>query len=208
MKRYLLSLLAAFSFAAHAAAPAAAPDEVVKTTTATLQKLIADNHVKYKADLPAFYKVVDDIIVPHFDVPYIGKLVLARNWKAADENQRTRFQVAFKNMLIRAYSNALLDNYDTVDVQWQPLRMTADTQDVTVNSTLNRKAGAPIHIGFLMHPVDSDWKIYDITIENVSLISNFRAQFAAEIKKTSLDDVIKRMESGDLAAPATAPAKS
>ena len=198
MKRTLLALLAAFSISAHAAAPA--PDELVKTTTATLQKDIGANHVKYKANLPAFYKVVDDIIVPHFDVPYIGKLVLARNWKTASEEQRTHFQVAFKNMLIRAYANALLDNYDTVDVQWQPLRMTPETTDVTVNSTLNRKVGQPIHIGFLMHTVESDWKIYDITIENVSLISNFRAQFASEIKKTSLDDVIKRMETGEMAA--------
>jgi phospholipid transport system substrate-binding protein len=202
MKRTLLALLAAFTITAQAAAPA--PDELVKTTTATLQKDIGENHVKYKANLPAFYKVVDDIIVPHFDVPYIGKLVLARNWKEASADQRTRFQLAFKNMLIRAYANALLDNYDTVNVQWQPLRMTAETDDVSVNSTLARKAGEPIHISFKMHLAEAAWKIYDITIENVSLISNFRAQFAAEIKKTSLDDVIKRMESGDLAAPVPA----
>ncbi|HVT36462.1 MAG TPA: ABC transporter substrate-binding protein [Nevskiaceae bacterium] len=198
MKTLLAVLLSLLAVTAQAAAPA--PDAIVKNATEDLRKQISANHDQYKANLPAFYKVVDDKVVPHFDVPYIGKLVLARNWKTASDDQRTRFQTAFKDMLIKAYANALLDNYDAVDVAWAPLRMTADTTDVTVNSTLNRKAGPPIHISFLMHEADGDWKIYDVLIENVSLVSNFRAQFTSEIKKTSLDDVIKRMESGELAA--------
>lgn len=179
------------------AAPAEAPDAVVKGTTEELQKLIAANHVRYKADLKAFYAVVDKIVVPHFDQRYIAQLVLARNWKTASEDQRTRFQTAFKNMLIRSYANSLLDNYDTVKAEWQPLRMAADATDVTVNSKLLRQQGAPIAVGFQMHLTENQWRIYDILIENLSLVSNFRAQFAAEIKKTSLDAVITRMESGE-----------
>lgn len=207
MKKIVLTLVGAlFSVSAYAA-PAVAPDEVVKGTTDKLQKLIADNHAKYRADLPAFYKVVDDTLVPHFDVRYIGQLVLARNWKTASEDQRTRFQIAFKNMLIRAYSNSMLDNYDSVKAEWQPLRMAADTTDVTVNSKILRKEGSPIAISFLMHVADGQWRIYDILVENISLVSNFRAQFAAEIKKSGLDAVIARMESGEFVAPRKATAQ-
>ena len=91
MKKILLALaLLGASSLVSAAAPAVAPDVVVKGTTEQLQKLIADNHVKYKADLKAFYKVVDEIVVPHFDQRYIAQLVLARNWKTASEDQRAR----------------------------------------------------------------------------------------------------------------------
>lgn len=197
MNKLLIAFVTAFFTAAVHAAPAVAPDDVVKGTTDKLQKLIAENHVKYKADLNGFYKVVDDTLVPHFDVKYIGQLVLARNWKTATEEQRTRFQIAFKNMLIRSYANAMLENYDSVKAEWKPVRMAPDATEVTVNSNVLRKNGPPIPIGFVMHIADNEWKIYDITVESISLVSNFRAQFAAEIKNAGLDDVIKRMESGE-----------
>ena len=100
-------------------------------------------------------------------------------------------------MLMRSYANSMLENYDSVKAEWQPLRMAADATDVTVNSKLLRQQGSPIAVGFQMHIAGGEWRIYDILIENLSLISNFRAQFAAEIKKTGLDAVIARMESGE-----------
>ena len=198
MKNILLALaLLGATTLASAAAPTVAPDAVVKGTTEKLQKLIAENHVKYKADLKTFYKVVDEIVVPHFDQRYIAQLVLARSWKTASEDQRLRFQTAFKNMLMRSYANSMLENYDSVKADWLPLRMAANATDVTVNSKLLRKQGTPIAVGFQMHIAGGEWRIYDILIENLSLISNFRAQFAAEIKKSGIDAVIARMESGE-----------
>lgn len=201
MKKFLfLSLLLAGMGVAHAATKA--PDEVVKEGTRKLQTLIAQNHAKYKADLPGFYKVVDDTVVPYFDVPFIARSVLARNWKAASEAQRLRFQEAFKNMLIRSYANALLENYDSVEAEWKPMRLAPEADDVIVNSTLIRASGKPpVGIGFALHKLGEEWKVYDITIENISLVTNFRGQFNAEIKKSSLDDVIARMEGGAQVAP-------
>ncbi|HEX4896650.1 MAG TPA: ABC transporter substrate-binding protein [Solimonas sp.] len=185
-----------------AQAAAKAPDEVVKEGTRKLQTLIAQNHTKYKADLPGFYKVVDDTVVPYFDVPFIARSVLARNWKTASEAQRTRFQEAFKNMLIRSYANALLENYDSVEAEWKPMRLAPDADDVIVNSSLIRGNGKPpVGIGFALHKIGEEWKVYDITIENISLVTNFRGQFNAEIKKTGLEAVIARMESGGQIAP-------
>ncbi|HUP91579.1 MAG TPA: ABC transporter substrate-binding protein [Solimonas sp.] len=176
------------------------PDVVVKTNTDKLQKLINDNHVKYQADLPAFYKVVDEVIVPHFDVPFIARSVLGKNWRGASEAQRQRFSEAFKNMLIRSYANALLQYADSVKADFKPLRMTAGADDVTVNSSLLRDGKPPVAIGFSMHTADSKWKIYDITVENISLVTNFRGQFNSEIKKSDLESLIARMESGELSA--------
>lgn len=209
MKNLWIALLslALFSTQAQAAEPTQ-PDAVMQKATGELQDLLKKNHEKYKADANLFYKVVDDVVVPHFDTHYIAQLVLARNWKNASDDQRKHFEAAFKNMLIRSYANALLEYHDSVKVEWKPLHMTPDISDVTVNSNLLRPGKQPIPVGFAMHLTDNQWKIYDIVVENISLVSNFRSQVGSEIKRTSLDDVISRMESGVYNRKPAAAAKS
>lgn len=205
MKRIFLTFISAALFAASAQAAAPRPpDQVVQEATTTLQQTLHENHNKYAADSKLFYKVVNDLVVPHFDVRYIAQLVLARNWKSATADQRTRFQNAFRDMLIRSYANALLEYHDSVKADWKPLHMAPDATDVVVNSNLLREGKQPVPIGFAMRLTDNDWKIYDITIENISLITSFRGQFVSEIKKNGLDAVITRMETGAYAPKATA----
>lgn len=196
MKKFMLMLSLLFAVAGGAHAAAQTPDGVVKEGTDKLQTLISQNHAKYKADLPGFYKVVDGIAVEYFDVPFIAKTVLARNYKAATPDQRKRFQEAFKNMLIRSYADAMLENYDSVKVEWKPVRMADGATDATVNTSLLRNGKPPVGIGFSMRLVSDDWKIADITIENLSLVQNFRGQFASELKKNDLNSLITRMEGG------------
>jgi phospholipid transport system substrate-binding protein len=202
ISKIILSLSTALIAVSAQAADIKAPDQVAQEATAQIQQLLHDNHAKYKADTKLYYKTVNDVAVPHFDVPYIGRLVLGRNAKTATDDQRTRFQNAFKDMLIRSYATALLDNYETVKLSWQPLRSTAGATDVTVNVSLLRDGKQPVPVGFVMHLVGSDWKIYDITVENISVVLNFRTQINAEIQKNGLDSVITRMESGEYSTKA------
>ena len=195
----------AFSFRVQAAPPPAAPDDTLKAAVNQLQELLQKNHDQYQADKNSFYKAVNDAVVPIFDVPYISQLVLARNWRTATPDQRSRFQAAFKDMLIRSYANALLEYYSSVKVDWQPVHMDAGATDATVNSRLLRDGKQPIAIGFSVHLVNDAWRIYDISIENISLVTNFRAQFNSELKKTSLDDMIKRMENGEYSTRSSDP---
>jgi phospholipid transport system substrate-binding protein len=151
---------------------------------------------------------MNDVLVPHFDVNYIAKYVLGLNYRAATADQRTRFASAFKDMLIRSYSDSLLDNYDSVKVDWQTPRLADGATDALVNSIVTQKNGQRTNIGFRVHVIDNDWKVWDIVVENISLATNFKTQINAEIKKTSLDDVIIRMEKGEtLAPPSTSGAK-
>jgi phospholipid transport system substrate-binding protein len=203
MKKMILTFLGAalIAVSAQAAAPKP-PDQVVQEATAQLQDLLHKNADKYRADTKAYYKVVNDVVVPHFDVRYIAQLVMGRNWKTANEQQRTRFQNAFKDMLIRSYANALLEYHDSVKADWKPLRLAPGATDATVNSNLVRQGKQSIPIGFSMRLANGEWKIYDITIENISLVINFRGQINDEIKKNGVDNVITRMESGEYAAKA------
>lgn len=192
---FLCAALLAVQAQANAPKP---PDQVIQDATSNLQNLLREHHDEYKANNALFQKVVNDAVVPHFDLPQIAQLVLGRNWRNATPDQRTRFQNAFKNMLINAYASALLEYYDSVTVEWKPLRMPPNATDVTVNSLLKRPGKQPVAIGFAMSLVDNDWKIYDITILDVSLVTSYRDQFGAEIKKNGLENTIQGIESGKL----------
>lgn len=192
--------LVAVSAASAATVP---PDEVVRTTTERLQKEIAARTQEFKVDPNKLYAFVDELIVPKFDTKYIAQLILARHWKAASADQRTRFQAAFKDMLVHSYANALVEYHTSVRAEWQPLRMARDATDVTVQSRLMRDGKPPLPIGFAMRLKDGEWKVYDIVIENLSLVTSFRSQINSEIKRTSLDALIQRLESGQQVEPAT-----
>ena len=178
------------------------PDEVVKTTTERLQKEIAAREKEFKSDPGKLYAFVEEIIVPKFDTKYIAQLILARHWKGASDDQRKRFQLAFKDMLVHSYANALVEYHTSVKAEWMPLRMAPDATDVTVQSRLVRGNGKPpLPIGFAMRLKDGEWKVYDIVIENLSLVTSFRSQINSENKRTSLDALIQRLESGQKLEP-------
>jgi len=198
---FLAGLIGALCIGA-AVANVTPPDEVVKGTTASLQKVIGERQNEFRADPNKLYAVMEQMVVPRFDLKYITQLILARNWKGASEDQRARFQVAFKNMLMRSYADALLEYHNAVKTEWQPLRMADGATTATVHSKLLRQDGPPLPLGFAMRLKDGEWKVYDIIIENLSLVTNFRSQVNSEIKKQGLDGLIQRLERGEsLAAP-------
>lgn len=201
MRSTFLAFALAVSSAAHAAAPVA-PDVVIKDATGKLQNEIGVREKEFRADQKKLYAYVDEVIVPHFDTRYIAQLILARNWKGANDNQRGRFEVAFKDMLVHTYADALVEYHNSVKAEWQPLRMAPGATDVTVQSKLVRESGKPpLPIGFAMRLKDNEWKVYDIVIENLSLVTSFRSQISSEIKRSDLETVIKKLESGQTIAP-------
>ena len=196
-RRFLLLVAAALTTLAvgtASAAPAQPADVTIRTATEEFQGLIKANHAKYRADMGSFYNVVEEKVVPHFDTRGIAQLVLGKNWKAATPEQRTRFEAAFKNSLIRTYARAMLDYHDSVKAEWAPLRAEAGADDVTINAKILRNNAPPIPLSFSAHVVGDAWKIYDIAVENISLITNFRSQLNVDIKANGLDAVIKKFE--------------
>lgn len=194
---FAFSLLALTVGAAQAASNT--PEQALRSTVEQLQTLIEKNHKQYKAHPETFYKIVNKIVVPRFDVPYIGQLVLARYWRQATAAQRKAFQDAFKNMLIRSYANALLDNANSTKVIWEPTRNDPNAKRATVRTVLQKDTGPKYPIDFAVHKVDGQWKIYDITVNGISLVLNFRSQITSDVKRSGLDTVIKRMQSGQVA---------
>jgi phospholipid transport system substrate-binding protein len=208
MRTFWAACVASLAVSLAAIAAPVPPDEVVKATTAQLQTEISKREKEFRADKRKLYAFVDQVIVPKFDSRYIAQLILARHWKSASEDQRKRFETAFKNMLVNSYADALVEYHNDVKAEWQPLRMAPDAKDVTVQSRLIRNSGKPpVPIGFAMRLKDNEWKVYDIIIENLSLITSFRSQVNSEIKRSGLDALIQKLEAGQTIAPPVAQGK-
>ena len=185
-----------FGTSAAVSAAEQTPEAIVKIASEKLLIEVRERNLEFRADPEKFYGFVDKVIVPHFDWPYITRLILARNWGSATEDQRARFASAFQTMLIRTYADALLEYHDAADVQWLPTQAGTTDKDLVVRSQLNRADGRPpIPIGFAMLKRDEAWKVYDITIESSSVINSFRGQYNAEIRANGLQGLIERLES-------------
>jgi phospholipid transport system substrate-binding protein len=171
---------------------------VVRDATDRLQALIRENRSTFMADKSRFYAAVEDVVAPAFDVPYIAQLTLGKAWRPATPEQRTRFQSAFKNTLIRAYADVLLEYGDSSKVEWGRASQTGD--DATVRAVVIRSDGPPVALAFMLRRTSmGDWRAYDITVEGISLITSYRSQFASEARRDGLDALIQRLESGAVA---------
>jgi phospholipid transport system substrate-binding protein len=177
---------------------AESPDGIVRSATDAVRGDIAENVAVYQQDKTAFYDMVEQKIVPHFDTPYIAKVILGRHLSAASPEQLGEFEGAFKDMLIRTYADKLLEFYDSIEIEVRPARI--DGRRANVDTTIVRKDGKPpIPITFSMRDAGGEWKIWDIKAENISLVLNFRTQIDSEIKRGSIAQVIERIRSGQLA---------
>lgn len=198
MKRFTTALVAGLvssliSVSAMAAEPTP-PDTLARETATALINELKANQDKFKDNPADLYEVVDRIVLPHFDFDYVSKLVLARYWSKATPEQRERFRSAFRSQLVGFYGDALLD-YSDEEVRWADADVPADATDVTVRSEIVPAGGQPVPISYAMHKVEDTWKVYDVVVEGVSLVTNYRGQFAAEIRRNGLESLLKRLES-------------
>jgi phospholipid transport system substrate-binding protein len=169
------------------------PEVALKGTVDELLVNLRQHAPQYRKDQDSFYAMVDEVVVPRFDVAGIAQFALGKHGRAATPEQRQRFADTLALMLVHTYANLMLERYDSMVLVWNPARMiAAETNRAKINSVLNGN-GQSYPVGFSVHVVDGEWKIYDLEVEGVSLALNYRAQLGAEIKRTSLDAVITRM---------------
>ena len=185
----LLCLCAA---AASAADPHPALVMVKQTTDQMLSRLRADRD-KLKNDPGLVNQLVEEIVLPHFDFKAISASVLGKYWRRADANQQQRFRDAFKLLLLRTYATALVDNMDK-KIEFEPVRAAPGATDVTVRTTIPQDGEFPIPVNYSLELIDNQWKVYDVEIDGLSLVANYRNTFAKEINKSGLEGLIKLLE--------------
>jgi phospholipid transport system substrate-binding protein len=179
---------------ANAAAAVSAPEQVVRDTAERVMAEVRARAEELTRNPDSLYLLVEEQVAPRFDVSFIAQQVLGRHWNEATPVQRERFTAAFQSMLIRTYAHGLLA-YKDETFEWYPLRAAPGAEDVLVKSSLGSSEGQPMAVNYRVHLRDGEWRVYDIAIDGVSLIVNYRGMFAQTLRKQGLDTLIRRMES-------------
>ena len=165
------------------------PDELVRKTADDVISTIKQDKDIQAGDTSKIYKLAEEKILPNFDFERISRLVLGKAWRKATDKQKTEFKYEFKNLLLRTYAVAL-SKYKDQKIEYKPLRMKPTDEIVTVKTEIIQSGGQPIDVDYALAKQDDGWLVIDIIIEGVSLVTNYRSQFASEIKKNGMDSLI------------------
>lgn len=188
----VLLLLSASLFLASAAS-AESPNRIVEEAAELLATELDGRKEELAADRAALHEVINGILLPRFDRKYSAQLVLGKHWRTANDEQRQRFIDAFYNALLQRYSDGVLEyNQDRVEIL--PFRGDASKPRTMVRSIVRLDDGSRVPVNYGLVKRDNGWLLFDVTIEGVSYIRNFRAELDSEIRTTSLAAVIERLE--------------
>ncbi len=180
-------LLAALPVAARASSDSAL--QVVHETTERMLSVLKEEKQVIEQNPERIYELVNRIILPHFDFSRMSRWVLGKYWRGATDAQRERFIAEFRTLLVRTYATALLE-YSDQKVEYQPVREATDATDVTVRTAVKQPGGFPIPINYSMFFEGGEWKVYDVTIDGVSLVANYRSAFTSQIQRGGLEQLI------------------
>ena len=195
--RILYSLLCIF-FLAVAVAPARAdvaqPNQVVQTLVDDLGKTMETRRDELSKNREALLKAIDGIVLPHFDIDYASILVLGQNARTASVEQRARFAKAMYNSITHRYAEGLL-KYTEGRVRVLPFQGELNEKRSLVRTQVVLDDGKVVPVDYAFRKTSSgEWKAYDVIIEGISYVTNYRNQVAAEIEKSGLDALTQRLE--------------
>jgi phospholipid transport system substrate-binding protein len=179
-------LLIAFS----AQAADVAPDALVKSTVNEVLSVI-----KQSKDKRTLHDLAEKKVVTHFDFVAMTRLAMGRAWRDANSVQQNALQNAFRSLLVSTYTTALSQSStsnQTVEVKPAPVK--PDQNEVTVRTLVNEPGRPPISIDYRMSKTSAGWKVYDVVVENLSLVTNYRGSFNSEIGRSGIDGLIKTLE--------------
>ena len=171
------------------------PFEMIRSSIDSMTLSLGDDENRKRLDKQReeLYLIIDNTLSPYFQKRYAGRLVLNQHWKSASANQRERFTEGLYQSLVRSYALTIL-NFDVSQINvLNNVTITAETKKLTVKSEVMYQ-GELIPMNFSFGKFKEGWRFYDVKIEGVSYIKNYRNQFNAEINANGLDAVIQRLE--------------
>lgn len=187
-------------------ADARTPDQIVRETADTLSARIDGRQKQLEANPPELYKLVDEIFLPVFDTDYAGRLVLGKHWRTATPAQRQQFIDTFYDFLLRSYARYVLRfERDKVRILPDPAGF-QDPKRAVVKTEMQLEDGTKLPVHYSLHQTKDGWRAYDVRIEGISYVQNYRNQFNAEIGAKGIDAVIARLKSDAAKVTTTPPA--
>jgi phospholipid transport system substrate-binding protein len=183
--------------AAAAAVPGPGPQQLIQKVSQDLLRDLDANREVYRKEPQKLRELVDKHLLPNFDVDYAARLVLGKHWRTASEAQRKRFIDAFYQSLMRNYGDAILE-FQENQLKILPFRGDPTSGTATVRTEIMRQ-GTPVPVNYSLRATPQGWKAWDVTIEGISYVKNYRTDFGAQADKEGIDAVIQRLESQNVA---------
>jgi phospholipid transport system substrate-binding protein len=189
------------------------PDLLARNTTQeVLEILKADKEIQ-GGNTQKVNALVEAKVLPHFDFNRMTQLAVGKHWNAASPQQKQTLVKEFRALLVRTYATSLTE-FSNQTIEFKPLALRPEDADVTVQTEIKQPGGKPIPIDYAMYKTAFGWKVYDVTIDAVSLVINYRGSFANTIRQSGIDGLIKMLEAKSksmdkpVKTPETAPAEA
>ncbi len=176
-----------------AAADIIAPDVMLKQTSDEVIAVIKEKREQLKEDPDLVYELVHEYILPHLDEVTIAKLALGKNWREASREQKIDFINEFRSLLIRTYGKSLSEFSDQ-EINYFPVKMKQGEDKVVVKSEVLQPGGPSIPVSYRMRFKDDAWKVYDLSIDGVSLVTSYRGTFDQEVRKGGIEGLLKYLK--------------
>ncbi len=173
-----------------AQSPAASPEQVVEETANQVLAIIESNRTDLQHSPEHLYSLVNVYIIPHFDFDTMAQWVMGRPWRTATETQRAQFTEAFKTLLINTYSSSLLKYSDEKITILKSAPLPEGAEETVVKTKLTSGQRTDVLIDYSMHKIDNQWLVFDVSIEGLSLVTNYRAEIGEQIKTKGVDGMI------------------
>ena len=193
LKGLFLLLLAGCAALVEAQTTGTPPDALVKNVTnEVLQVIRSDKDIQAGSNKKAI-ELIEAKVLPHFDFTHMTQLALGRDWKAANPAQQKQLADEFHTLLVRTYAKALTE-YKDQSIEFKPFKMGAGDADVKVRTQVNQAGGKPIPLDYYLEKLAAGWKVYDIEVDGISLVTNYRNSFSTEVHNGGIDGLIKSLQ--------------
>lgn len=169
------------------------PEDTVKTVTGEMLTALRSQQEGYKNDPRKMVSLIERIMVPHFDIRIMAREALGLNWRRATPGQQKRFMAAFRQLLVNDYADEFR-NYSDQAVEFKPEHAGSGKDYALVSTHVTSPGEQPVRVDYRLYRVGSDWRIYDVEIDGISLLFTYRNTFSEELQRETLDALIARIE--------------
>jgi len=169
-----------------------AADQIISETTNRMLEALKQERDVITQHPERVHELANQIIMPHVDFQRMSSWVLGKHWRRATTEQKQQFPAQFRSLILRTYATALSE-YTDETISYLPLRASNDEMDVTVKTIIERTSGPGIPVAYRMHQTQLGWKVYDISIDGISLVNNYRRSFSSEIRRNGLNGLINKL---------------
>lgn len=177
----------------HAASPERSPEQVIRDASELTMAAIDGRRDELKNDRDALFKLVDEILLPRWDRQYTGQLVMGRNWRDATPEQRELFITGLYRKLLDSYGEGILQ-YESDQLRIIGTRGNLEEGPVMVDSEVRLDDGTPVPISYRLRIHEGAWKVYDVVVEGISYVQNYRNQYQSEFRAKGIDGVLAELE--------------